>query len=168
MFCLYALRPGVESGTSTEGSPLGGGNHLGRGTTYLQDLVSRQSRPKGAVMSLSLLRRSSARSHEEPGGMLPAPEPVRPAQPRWPAAVIFTVAAGMERGCSLAATTPRSPWESSPGRASPPPALPPGWRARNPATASQRPESIRAHHAQGGAAGKAASYHHRAAGRARW
>ena len=28
--------------------------------------------------------------------MLPAPEPIRPAQPRWPAAVIFTVAAGME------------------------------------------------------------------------
>ncbi len=46
-------------------------------------------------MSLLLLRRSPAFSHEEPGGLLPASEPPRPAPPYWSSAVIFTMVVGM-------------------------------------------------------------------------
>ncbi len=46
-------------------------------------------------MSLQLLRHLPAPSHEEPGGLLPASEPPRLAQPYWSSAVIFTMVAGM-------------------------------------------------------------------------
>lgn len=46
-------------------------------------------------MSFLLLRRLPARSQEAPGGTQLTPDPLRPAQPRWPAAVIFTVVASL-------------------------------------------------------------------------